>query len=93
MTDSSLEDLIERDLSERYGSSLLGGEALRKALGYPSNEALRQAFSRGTVPVPVFTIAHRRGKFALVKDVAAWLARVRKDASECPEAEEGARMS
>jgi hypothetical protein len=93
MTDSSLEYLIERDLSERYGSSLLGGEALRKELGYPSYEALRQALSRGTVPVSVFTIAHRRGKFALVKDVAAWLARVRKSAPECPQTEEGVPMS
>lgn len=77
----SLADLLERDLLARYGSPLLGGTDLREALGYPSVEALRQAISRGTVPVPVFDIAHRRGKFALVKDVAAWLAQLRQSTS------------
>jgi hypothetical protein len=77
---SSLADLLEQDLYARYGSPLLGGEALRVALGYPSAEALRQAMSRGTIPVPVFAIAHRRGKFALAKDVAIWLAKVRQAA-------------
>ena len=82
ITMSSLAELLEQDLYARYGSPLLGGEALRAVLGYPSAEALRQAMSRGTVPVPVFAIPHRRGKFALAKDVAAWLAQARQTASE-----------
>lgn len=53
---------------------MLSGDALRVALGYPSMEAFRQALSRKTVPVPVFSIKQRRGKFALVRDVAQWLA-------------------
>lgn len=77
----SLAELLEHDLVTRYGSPLLGGEDLRSALGYPSAEAMRQAISRGTVPVPVFAVAHRRGKFALVKDVAAWLAALRRTAT------------
>lgn len=37
-------------------------------------EALRQALVRKTVPIPIFTMPNRRGKYALVKDLAAWLA-------------------
>ncbi len=84
----SLADLLERDLLTRYGSPLIGGEELRTALGYPSTEALRQALARGTVPVPVFAVPHRRGKFALVKDVAGWLARLRQGACGAPTSEE-----
>lgn len=57
---------------------MISGEALRTALGYPSMEAFRQALSRKTVPIPVFSIDARRGKFALVKDLARWLACQRK---------------
>lgn len=78
---SSLAELLERDLIARHGSPLLGGDNLRSALGYPSVEALRQAISRGTVPVPVFAVEHRRGKFALARDVAAWLATLRQSAN------------
>lgn len=64
---------LERDLFERYGP-MVAGDELRQALGYSSNDAFRQALSRRTVPVPVFGLPHRRGKFALVKDIAKWLA-------------------
>ena len=64
---------IEAQLTKEHGT-LLTGESLRRALGYRSIDALRQAMSRGTLPVPVFTIPNRRGRFALVRDVAAWLA-------------------
>jgi hypothetical protein len=33
------------------------------------------------VPVPVFPVRHRRGKYALVKDIALWLAELRQEAS------------
>ncbi|AXQ98283.1 hypothetical protein [Pseudoalteromonas piscicida] len=46
-------------------------------LGYGSGEAFRQAVSRKTVPIPVFSIDKRKGKFALTKDVARWLAKQR----------------
>ncbi|MBB5360783.1 hypothetical protein HDE76_004031 [Rhodanobacter sp. ANJX3] len=82
-------ELLERDLLVRYGTPLLGGDDLRSALGYPSVEALRQAISRGTVPVPIFSVEHRRGKFALTKDVAAWLAALRQGA-ERPAPNKGA---
>lgn len=64
---------LENDLFGRYGP-ILGNDELSAALGYPSREAFRQAAAREQLPVPVFTLPNRRGKFALVKDVAQWLA-------------------
>ena len=63
-------------LMKEYGP-LLTGNALRKVLGYPSLAAMRQAVFQGTFPVKIFTIEHRRGKFAFVEDVAYWLAEQR----------------
>lgn len=77
----TLAEALERDLLSLYGP-MLSGEALRKALGYRSQDALRQALSRGQVPVPVFPIENRRGKFALTKDVALWLAQQRSRSVE-----------
>lgn len=68
-----LEKQLEKDLLTTHGPMLFG-DALLKALGYGSGDAFRHAVSRNTVPVPIFTIAKRRGKFALTKDVAHWLA-------------------
>ena len=63
---------LEAELTERYGP-LLSGKTLRAILAFPSQAAFRQAAARNLLPVPVFCIEHRRGKFALVKDVAVWL--------------------
>lgn len=69
-------DALARELNEqlvsRFGP-LLSSAVLVKALGYPSAQAYRQAIARDTLPVPVFRIEHRRGKFALARDVALWL--------------------
>ena len=64
---------IEICMTELYGP-LLTGENLSRALGYPSQSAFRKSISRNTIPIPVFTIEKRKGKFALTKDVANWLA-------------------
>lgn len=64
---------LENDLLSRY-SPMLGNDDLQVALDYPSREAFRQAAARDQLPIPVFSIEHRRGKFALAKDVAHWLA-------------------
>lgn len=77
---TSLTDLLERELRARYGSPLIGGEDLRRVLGYASREAMRQAVARGTIPVPVFDVPNRRGKFALTRDVSGWLAQLRMSA-------------
>lgn len=59
---------------EREYGPLLGGAALYRALGLPSAAAFRQAASRDALPVHVFPIPHRRGRFALTREVASWLA-------------------
>lgn len=70
-----------------YGP-IVGGEDLVRLLGYPSSVALRQANSRGTVPVAIFNIPHRRGKFAFTEEVAAWLKELQERKGEkCPNAE------
>lgn len=75
--DDELEQLaahLEDKIMHLYQTALLTDKALRDCLGYPSSEALRQAIARDTVPVKVFSIKNRRGKFALAKDIAYWLA-------------------
>jgi len=78
-------DLLAEDLEvkllKEYGP-ILSGETLQRSLGFRSIESLRQAISRGTVGVPVFPLEHRRGKYALAKDVARWLAEKRAEAGE-----------
>lgn len=69
----SLEAIILDELMCRWGP-LLQGDALRRALGFPTMTALRQAIARGTAPVPLFKIEGRRGRYALTWTVAHWLA-------------------
>jgi hypothetical protein len=70
--EAPLEVLLAQQLMQRYGP-IIGNEDLCQALGYPSREAFRQALARSDVPVPVFDIEKRRGKYALIGDVAKWL--------------------
>ena len=69
-------DELAQRLSERYGT-VLGSNALIKELAYPSAASFQQALARGAVPVPIFKLQHRRGSFALTRDVAMWLSRQR----------------
>lgn len=64
---------LEEDLLKLHGP-VLTGDVLRQALGYVSKDAFRQSVVRKTVPVPLFEIDNRRGKFALTKDIAEFLA-------------------
>lgn len=72
----ALADELEDRLTREHGP-LLSGSALRQALGFRSAEAFRQAVAQGTVPVPVFNLDNRRGKYGLTRDVAQWLAEMR----------------
>lgn len=74
---NSLSTLLEHELMGRYGP-LISNDDLRLALGFASMNAFRQAIVRKTIPIPVFPLAKRRGKYALVKDVAIWLAQQRE---------------
>lgn len=77
--DEPLAVLLERELMNRYGP-IVSNDNLRLVLGYASKEAFRQALSRKTIPIAVFEIENRRGKFALVRDVAVWLSAQRERA-------------
>ena len=84
MSQKEIPDLakaLEQNLSEKHGP-MICNDALRIALGYSSMDAYRQALARKTVPIPVFSLENRRGKYALVKDVAAWLAANRNNAAK-----------
>ncbi len=63
---------IEKDLIELHGY-LIGNEDLSLLLGFKTMSAFRQALCRKKIPIEIFTIENRRGKFALAKDVAEWL--------------------
>lgn len=65
---------IERELMYLHRSSIIGGDDLRNALGYKTHDAMRQAIVRGTIPFDIFEIDGRRGKFALISDIAKFLA-------------------
>ena len=70
---------LHDELTRQFGSVLPSAD-LVKVLGYRTPGAFRQAVVRGTVPVRLFTIPHRRGRFALALDVATWMCRQRNDA-------------
>lgn len=81
---SILETQLHDSLLRLHGPMIYGDD-LRSALGYPSKDAFRQAIVRKTIPIPIFDIEHRKGKFALTKDVAAWLAKQRERAKKSDE--------
>ena len=68
------------DMTAQFGP-LMGGQDLRRALGFRSRGAFRVALERGHVPVTVFPLEGRRGMFAFTTDVIAWLKRVRAAAN------------
>lgn len=63
---------FEAQLIRSIGA-IVGGAELSRVLGYPSQGAFRKARSRGRVPVSTYEIDGRRGRFAQVPDIAAWL--------------------
>lgn len=83
-----LEDQICSDLMEKFGA-LIGGDSLRKVLGYKTQQAFRQAYSRNLLPIQVFVLENRRGKFAYAKDLAIWLARVKNENVEIGRSQKG----
>lgn len=67
---------LAEDLLRSHGH-VVGGEALYRLLGYVSADAFQQALRRDAVGVPVFALPGRRGKFAMTRDVSAFLLRHR----------------
>ena len=81
---SPMTDELARELNEQFVQQfgpILSSPVLVKALGYRSMAAYRQAITRDTVPVPLFQIPNRRGRFALARDVAIWLSEQRQGAT------------
>lgn len=83
-----LQSLLRVEIEAAHGP-LLTGSALVCALGFRSSAALRQARRRGQIPVLLFSVPHRRGLFALTRDVADWLAMVRTSAATEMQGKEG----
>lgn len=81
---TELSRALEAELLAVHGP-MVGGNALSAALGFRTNSAFRQALVRKIVPVPVFSIKHRRGKFALTREVAHWIAEQRQTAAAASE--------
>jgi len=65
---------IEHDLLLLFGTPMLNLSQLQRALNYRSIAAVKQSLVRGTLPVSVFELPNRRGKFALAKDVSTFMA-------------------
>lgn len=63
---------IQEDLLARHGE-LMTGEPLRRALGFASERSFLRAARCKNLPVPIFELAGRRGRFARTRDVAQWL--------------------
>ncbi|HZR02488.1 MAG TPA: hypothetical protein VFA81_04860 [Burkholderiales bacterium] len=63
---------IQDDLLARHGE-LMTGEPLRRALGFASERSFLRAAKGKNLPVRVFELAGRRGRFARTRDVAQWL--------------------
>lgn len=83
--DEPLAVILERELALLHGP-LMTSKSLWTALGYCSADAFRQAVSRGTAPILIFPIEKRKGKFALTKDVAQWIAAQREHAAQAQSA-------
>lgn len=76
--EQALKPNLEQALLERFGP-LIGGADLRRALGFRSDVTFHRAARQGQLPVKVFKIEGRRGKYALTTEVAQWLCRVSAD--------------
>ncbi len=71
-------EVFEARLIRALGATV-GGGGLSRALGYPTQDAFRKAHQRGRVPIATFEVRGRRGRFAMVVDIAAWLWRERDE--------------
>jgi hypothetical protein len=77
-------DTLIKELSEclcKVNGPIMQGEALYKALGYKTLAGFNKAYYRGTVPIPVFKVKNKKGRYALTKEVAIWLAEMRLSVS------------
>jgi len=81
---------LQLDLLREYGACI-GGKNLRKLLGFTSGSAFRRATTAGRLDLNLFYLPGRKGRFALVTDVAEWLTRHATRESTVQQ-KEGAKM-
>ncbi len=81
MDELALTELLITELMKEYGP-VLSGENLSLCLGFRTRNAFRKALSRNQVPVVIFDLPNRSGKYALTVDVAKWLAMQRINAQK-----------
>ena len=86
-TAGDLEQELYAALFNTHGP-IMTGKPLWSSLGYISDDAFRMSISRGEMPIPLFSINKRRGRYALVKEVARFLAQQRVNNLESPKREE-----
>lgn len=72
----AIEEKIFQEILGQFGP-VIGGSDLYRALGYPTAGAFRQAIRRKSVPIYIFQIPGRRGRFALTRDLAFWVFQIR----------------
>ena len=68
MADAPLRVLLLRE----YGA-IVGGRELRRVLGFRNAAAFGKAVRSGAMPFNFLRLPGRRGRFALVSDIADWL--------------------
>lgn len=69
----SFKKQLEEELKQEFGH-LICNQDLSLLLGFSNIGSFRQALKRGQIPVPIFTLENKRGKYALTKDIALYLA-------------------
>jgi len=69
-------DEIYREILGDVGN-VVTGEPLRRALGFSTLGAMTKAIERKKLPLPLFDMPNRRGKFILARELACFLARQR----------------
>lgn len=69
--------LEERRLIKEFGL-IVGGKDLMKLLGFRNYQSFYSACIEDRLPIPVFEILGRRGKFAKTRDVANWYLQLNK---------------
>lgn len=72
---------LERELMRQHGA-VIGGDALRRHLGFASVATMQKAFRRGQLDVPAFEMPPRRGHFVLASDLAEWLVNLRRNGTQ-----------
>lgn len=70
---------LQTELLAVHGE-LMSGRSLWMALGFKAERGFQRAAQRGALPVGVFELKGRRGRFAKTREIAAWLASVGTEA-------------